>query len=109
MISLDNIHSFTQFQRQAKAFADKVRASQTPMVLTVNGEAALVLHEAHAFQKLLDRVSELENELEALKLQTLRHDIQIGLDQADIGEFSDASIEDIKAEGRRRLAAQKQG
>ena len=104
---LDNIHSFTQFQRQAKAFADKVRESQTPMVLTVNGEAALVLHDAHAFQSLLDRLSEMERELEVLKLEMLRRDLEVGIEQADRGEFSDASIEDIKAAGRQRLAEQK--
>lgn len=104
---LDNIHSFTQFQRQAKAFADKVRESQTPMVLTVNGEAALVLHDAHAFQGLLDRLSEMERELEVLKLEMLRRDLEVGIEQADRGEFSDASIEDIKAAGRQRLAEQK--
>lgn len=105
MISLDNIHSFTQFQRNAKAFADRVRDSKTPIVLTVNGEAALVVHEAHAFQELLDRVSALEEELKALKLASLRDDIQVGIDQADQGEFSSLSIDDLKAEGRRRLNA----
>ena len=107
MMRLDNIHSFTQFQRQAKAFADQVRESQTPMVLTVNGEAALVLHDAHAFQGLLDRLSEMERELEVLKLEMLRRDLEVGIEQADRGEFSDASIEDIKAKGRQRLAEQK--
>jgi len=71
MISLDNIHSFTQFQRNAKAFADQVRGTKKPIVLTVNGEAALVVHEARAFQALLDRMSQLENELNALKLETM--------------------------------------
>lgn len=104
MISLDNIHSFTQFQRNARAFADRVRDSQVPIVLTVNGEAALVVHEAHAFQKLLDRVRELEEELETLKLEALRRDIQVGIEQANRGEFSNLSIDDLKAECRRRLA-----
>jgi PHD/YefM family antitoxin component YafN of YafNO toxin-antitoxin module len=67
MISLDNIHSFTQFQRNAKAFADQVRGTKKPIVLTVNGEAALVVHEARAFQAILDRMSELESEVTALK------------------------------------------
>jgi PHD/YefM family antitoxin component YafN of YafNO toxin-antitoxin module len=108
MISLDNIHSFTQFQRNAKAFADQVRGTKKPLILTVNGEAALVVHEAGAFQELLDRVTTLENELNALKLETLRQDIQVGIDQADRGEFSTRSIDDIKAEGRRRLAERQQ-
>lgn len=81
MISLDNIHSFTQFQRNAKAFADQVRGTKKPIVLTVNGEAALVVHEARAFQAILDRMSELESEITALK-RAAQH--------PDVSEESDA-------------------
>ncbi|NES24534.1 MAG: type II toxin-antitoxin system Phd/YefM family antitoxin [Symploca sp. SIO3E6] len=108
MISLDNIHSFTQFQRNAKAFADQVRDSKTPIVLTVNGEAALVVHDAHAFQELLEQLRRLEKELDTLKLEALRSDLQIGIEQANQGEFSHQSIDQLKAEGRYRLAAEQQ-
>lgn len=103
MISLNNIHSFTQFQRNAKTLADQVRETQSPLVLTVNGEASLVIHDAKAFQEMLDHVRKLEEELEAIKLEALRRDVQVGIEQADRGEFSDLSIKDIKAAGRRRL------
>ena len=49
----------------------------------------------------------MERELEVLKLEMLRRDLEVGIEQADRGEFSDASIEDIKAAGRQRLAEQK--
>lgn len=103
MISLDNIHPFTQFQDNAKIFADKIRDTKQPIVLTVNGEAALVVHEASAFQALLDQMRSLEDEVQSLKRQSLRDDIQVGLEQADRGEFSSLSIDDIKAQGRRLL------
>lgn len=106
MISLDNIHSFTQFQRHAKTFADQVRDTKQPIILTVNGEAALVVHDASAFQSLLDRMSELEQELNILRKQSLRDELQVGIDQADRGEFSERSIDDLKAEGRRIRAQQ---
>jgi prevent-host-death family protein len=107
MISLDNIHSFTQFQRNAKTFADQVRDTKKPIVLTVNGEAALVVAEAKTFQTLLDRLSELESELKTLKLEAVRQELQVGVEQAHQGEFSTRTIDDIKAEGRRILSQQK--
>lgn len=43
-----------------------------------------------------------------MKLAALREEILKGVQQADQGVFSDLSIEDIKAEGRRRLLDQQQ-
>ncbi|MHB1556575.1 MAG: type II toxin-antitoxin system ParD family antitoxin [Isosphaeraceae bacterium] len=49
-----------------------------------------------------------KDEVHQRKLQALRHDIRIGLDQADRGEhspFDEQAIEAIRSEGRKRLAA----
>jgi antitoxin ParD1/3/4 len=40
------------------------------------------------------------------KLDELRAKVQIGVEQADRGEFVEFTAEDVKAEGRSRLAAQ---
>jgi antitoxin ParD1/3/4 len=40
------------------------------------------------------------------KLDELRAKVRVGLDQADRGEFVEFTAEDVKAEGRKRLAAQ---
>lgn len=43
-----------------------------------------------------------KDSLQEIKLNTLRQDLQQAIDQADRGEFSQRSISDLKAEGRRR-------
>lgn len=40
------------------------------------------------------------------KIAELRAKVQVGIDQADRGEFVEFTAEDVMAEGRRRLAAQ---
>jgi prevent-host-death family protein len=59
-LSLDNIHSLTEFQRNAKGFAERAKETQKPLVLTVNGKAELVLQDARSYQELLDRLEYLE-------------------------------------------------
>jgi antitoxin ParD1/3/4 len=48
------------------------------------------------------RLLKEKEQLQAVRLTTLRQDIQQGIDQADQGEFSQRSIADLKAEARRR-------
>ena len=85
-VSLNNIHSFTDFQRNAKQYATQIQTDKTPVVLTVNGEAALVVCDASAFQEMLDRLQATEQELQQLKFETLRQDLASGLNQLDRGE-----------------------
>jgi hypothetical protein len=41
-IDLRNIHSLTDFKRNANAYVEQLQATQLPLVLTVNGKAAVV-------------------------------------------------------------------
>jgi len=61
-IDLKDIHSVTDFQRHAKTHVTRLRKTKAPMVLTVNGSASVVVQDAGAYQKLLNRVEELEYE-----------------------------------------------
>lgn len=61
MIDLREVRSVTDFQRHAKEYVGKLRDSRTPLVLTVNGRAELVVQDAASYQDLLDRLEELEN------------------------------------------------
>ena len=54
MIRADAIHSLTDFQRNAKAVIDRVRTQHQPVVITVNGEAAVVIQDAGDYQRLAD-------------------------------------------------------
>lgn len=54
------------FKRNTSEFLEQMRGSGHPLVLTINGKADLVVQDALSYQKLLDRVDELEA-LEGIK------------------------------------------
>ena len=58
MIDLREIRSVTDFQKNIKTYVTKLKGSHTPMVLTVNGKAELVVQDAETYQQLLDEVEE---------------------------------------------------
>lgn len=60
LIDLNNIRSLTEFKRNTAAFLDDLRNSRLPLVLTVNGKAAFVVQDAHAYQSLLNAVERAE-------------------------------------------------
>jgi len=76
MIDLDNIYALSEFNRNAKGCIRKLKKSGKPAILTVNGQAEVVVQSAEAYQRLLS-----ENEL----LETLRG-ISRGLEQANRNE-----------------------
>ena len=55
-----NIHSLSGFKRNTNEFLERMRGSGHPLVLTINGKAELVVQDAVSYQKLLNRVDELE-------------------------------------------------
>ena len=58
-LNLRDIHPLSEFQRSAKAFLSTLKATQSPMVLTVNGKAAVVVQDAESYQRLLERMEQL--------------------------------------------------
>jgi prevent-host-death family protein len=89
MISLQNIHSLTDFRRNASNYVEQIQETKAPLVLTVNGEAAVVVCSAYTFQEMVERLQQLENDLNNVKLERLQEEIQKGIDQADRGELLD--------------------
>ncbi len=76
MIKLDDIHSLTEFQRDAKTHIKQLKRTGRPAVLTVNGKAAVVVQDASAYQampELIDRAEAIAG-------------IQRGLDSVNLGE-----------------------
>jgi prevent-host-death family protein len=49
-----NIQSITTFRRLSGEFLKQLKKSKRPVVLTVNGKAAVVVQDAEAYQCLLD-------------------------------------------------------
>ena len=60
MITLEEIHSLTDFQRDTRTHLKRLKKSGKPAVLTVNGRASVVVQDAAAYQKLLNSVERAE-------------------------------------------------
>ena len=110
MIDLKNIQSLSDFKRNAKGLIEQIKATKSPMVLTVNGKAEVVVQDAAAFQSICDRVQQAEEELRALKLAALQQDINVGISQLKNGEYNEyhadmmpTLLANIKTRGQSRL------
>ena len=76
MIDLREVRSVTEFQRNIKDYVGRLKEKKTPLVLTVNGRAELVVQDAESYQEMLDRLERAET------LASIRR----GMDQAARGE-----------------------
>ena len=76
MVDLNHILSVTEFNRNTKEHIQWLKETGKPEVLTVNGQAEIVVQSAEGYQKLLD----------AAELSQTLAGIQRGLEQAKRGE-----------------------
>jgi hypothetical protein len=90
MLDAREIHPLTDFLRNHKAHVTRLKETQVPEVLTVNGKAELVVQDAESYQLLLDRLYHMES-LAA---------IQEGMTSAERGELKPAT--QVLAEMRAR-------
>ena len=60
MIDLREVRSVTEFQRNLKDYVGRLKDKKTPLVLTVNGQAELIVQDADSYQELLDRLERAE-------------------------------------------------
>jgi prevent-host-death family protein len=60
MIKVEDIQSLTDFKRNTARYLKRIKRSKSPVVLTVNGKAELVVQDAKAYQQMLDRVERAE-------------------------------------------------
>jgi prevent-host-death family protein len=60
MIDLREVRSVTEFQRNIKDYVGRLKEKKTPLVLTVNGRAELVVQDAESYQLMLDRLERAE-------------------------------------------------
>jgi len=77
MLDLDrDIHPLSDFKRNTPKYLEQLRETGDPMVLTINGRAALVVMDTESYQEILDRLAYAE-ELAALRR---------GIEEFDRGE-----------------------
>ncbi len=63
MVNLtEGIDSLTNFKRQTSDYLQRLRKSGEPLVLTVNGQAEVVVQDAAAYQKLVYAAARAERE-----------------------------------------------
>lgn len=53
MIDLNNIFPLTDFKRNTKELLKRMKKSGSPLVLTINGEAKVIVQDAESYQELL--------------------------------------------------------
>ncbi len=58
MVRVDEIHSLSDFQRNARAHIERLKQTGRPEVLTVNGAAEVVVQDARSYQKLVELADE---------------------------------------------------
>ena len=80
MINLKNIQSLTSFKRNTTESVEQLRQTKSPLVLTVNGKAELVVIGAEEYEEMIQKVEQAE---------TVRA-IQSGIDAFEKGEFKPA-------------------
>ena len=56
MIRATHIHSVTDFTRNAKAYIEQITVSKSPIALTVNGTAEVVVQDAASYQEMVDEL-----------------------------------------------------
>ncbi|WP_017295699.1 type II toxin-antitoxin system Phd/YefM family antitoxin [Geminocystis herdmanii] len=87
MINLSrDIQSLSTFKRNTNDLISQMKQSGSPMILTVNGKAEIVVQDAISYQQLLDRIDRLETIL----------GIQRGL--ADVKQGNTQSLDDFMKE-----------
>ena len=81
MLDAREIHSLTDFLRNHKAHVTRLKETQAPEVLTVNGKAEVVVQDAASYQLMQERLNHME---------TLAA-IQEGMASAERGELKPAA------------------
>lgn len=106
MINLSrDIQSLSTFKRNTNEIIKQMKVTGSPLVLTVNGKAELVVQDAEAYQKLLAKIDHLEtlagkreeliedtSSLNLLDLYSAAADIEFAVDERGISDEMDDDL-----------------
>lgn len=59
-LDLEEIHSLSDFQRNAKQHIVRMKKKRRPLVLTINGKAEMVAVDVKSFQEMLEIIDRAE-------------------------------------------------
>jgi prevent-host-death family protein len=62
MVRIDDIRSLTEFQRNTREHIKRLKRTGRPEILTVNGQAEIVVQDAKSYQQLAERAQEAEEQ-----------------------------------------------
>lgn len=82
-----DIESLSNFKRNTTQFVEQLRETGSPVVLTINGKAELVVQDAKSYQRLLELVERLEA-IEAIQAGMKELDEGKGISLADFKEHA---------------------
>lgn len=99
MLDITDTKSLTDFNRNSRKHVERLRETGKPELLTVNGEAAVVVQDATAYQKLLHQADY------ATTVQTVR----AGMEAHERGEGIDflEALEGLAAKNGIKLRSKK--
>lgn len=63
MIRATDIHSLTDFTRNAREYIQHIKTSKTPIAITVNGDAQVVVQDAESYQRMVDELEQARAEI----------------------------------------------
>jgi PHD/YefM family antitoxin component YafN of YafNO toxin-antitoxin module len=66
MLLPENIHSLTDFLRHHKRHLQRLKRSQRPSVLTLNGKAEIIVQDAKAYQMMMEETDALKGIAEGI-------------------------------------------
>lgn len=55
-----DIQSLSEFKQNASRIVKEIQETKEPVILTVNGKAAVVIQDAESYQRMLDRQESIE-------------------------------------------------
>jgi prevent-host-death family protein len=56
----NDIRSLSDFKRNTSELLERLKSTGSPLVLTINGKAEIVVQDAAAYQQLVDRLESIE-------------------------------------------------
>ncbi len=73
-----DIDSLTNFKRQTATYLKQLRETGTPVVLTVNGKAEVVVQDAAAYRRLAERADRLDRDETVAAIREALADVEAG-------------------------------
>jgi prevent-host-death family protein len=73
-----DIDSLTNFKRQTATYLRQLHKTGSPVVLTVNGKAEVVVQDAAAYRRLVERAAQAEREETVAAIREALADVDAG-------------------------------